>query len=354
MKMYHPRFKGTHYEMGRKLGNVFKTCNAQFPIKLDQFQIQFGRESGKLLKKFFPGAAEEIRGITDAIEYDNELFTSWMMCMGCCMYNLDEMDSVELRGCTAFSFVHNGHVYYGRDNDLPSFLKKISKSEYYKPDNGNSFILNTSSFINGEEGINEYGLTAAMTFVMPKLEEIKPGLNSVFLVRYILEKCKTVDEAIEALKKLPIASSCNILLTDKSGKMTVAECNPLKMNFRYPEKNENGENFIVTVNHFTSEGMWKHDAGSRDVYSSAARYQTAYNALKNRDYKNGVEHAENLLKGKYGFMCQYDKGLNFDTVWSSVFDITNNRIYRAEGNPFKTKYIEDKRMNFNVTAASLL
>jgi predicted choloylglycine hydrolase len=183
-----------------------------------------------------------------------------------------------------------------------------------------------------------------MTFVMPKLDEIKAGLNSVFLVRYLLEKSKTVDESIEALKKLPVASSCNILLTDKSGKMVVVECNPLKMHIRYPEQNQDGENFIITVNHFTSKDMWQHDASNRNVYSSQNRYQTVYDGLINGDYRDGVEHAKDILSGKYGFICQYKKSLNFDTIWASVFHITNINIYRAEGNPKRTKFIEDKRL----------
>jgi predicted choloylglycine hydrolase len=246
--MYHPRFKGNHYLMGLKMGNVIKKAKAQFPIKLDEFQKEFGKESGILLNKFFPEAASEIKGITDTIGYDNELFTSWMMCMGCCL-DIDYGDCVEVRGCTAFSFTHGGNVYYGRDNDLPPFLKTVSKSVYYQPENGNRFILNTSSFINGEEGINENGLVAAMTFVVPKINEIKPGFNSVFLVRYLLEKCKTVKDGLQVLRELPIASSCNILLTDKNGNMLVAECNPNEIHLRYPEKNKNGENFIITVNH---------------------------------------------------------------------------------------------------------
>lgn len=342
--MYHPRFKGNHYIMGQKMGNIFKRCKAQFPIRLDPFQTKFGKESGMLLKQFFPEAVAEIKGITDVIGYDNELFTSWMMCMGCCL-DLHDGNCIEVRGCTAFSFVHNDQVYYARDNDLPPFLKEISKSVFYKPENKISFILNTSSFVNGEEGVNQYGLVAAMTFVLPKLEEIKPGLNSVFLVRYILENCKTVNDGIEALKKLPIASSCNILLTDRSGKMVVVECNPLEIYIRYPEKNENGESFIITVNHFSSKEMRQHDASDRNVYFSEVRYQTTYNALKNIDYSDGVEHAKNILSGKYGFMCQYDKALNFETIWSSVFDISNNKIYRAEGNPQRTKFIEDKRLS---------
>lgn len=242
--MYHLRFKGWHYEMGQKMGNIFKRCNAQFPINLDAFQIEHGRESGKLLKQYFPEAADEIKGITEVINYDYELFTAWMMCMGCCL-DIEQGNCVEVKGCTAFSFLNKGEIFYGRNNDLPPFLREISKSIYYRPKNGNEFILNTFSFINGEEGINKYGLVVAMTFVRPKLEEIKPGFNSVFLVRYILEKCKTVKEGIDVLGKLPIASSCNILLADRSGKMVVVECNPIKMNVRYPDKNRNGEKFII-------------------------------------------------------------------------------------------------------------
>ena len=244
--MYHPRFKGNHYKMGQKMGSVFMKYNARFPINLDPFQIVHGRNSGKLLKKYFPEAADEIKGITDTIGYDNEIFTSWLMCMGSCL-DISNGDVVEIRGCTAFSLTCKGKVYHGRDNDLPPFLKDISKSIYYKPQNGNSFILNTSSFINGEEGINNHGLVAAMTFVQPKPDEIHLGINSVFLVRYILEKCKSVDEGIHVLKEFPISSSCNILLTDKMGKMVVVECNPQKLNIRYPEKSETGENFIITV-----------------------------------------------------------------------------------------------------------
>lgn len=111
---------------------------------------------------------------------------------------------------------------------------------------------------------------------------------------------------------MPIASSCNILLTDSSGEMVVVECNPLEIHIRYPEKNKKNEEFIVTVNHFTSKKMRKYDASDFNVYFSETRYQTAYNALKNIDYIDGIEHAKAILRGKYGFMCQYNKALKFE------------------------------------------
>ena len=341
--MYHPRFKGRHYDMGSKFGYILKKAGIEFPIRLDEFQLEFGRKSSRLLKTYFPEAAEEIKGITDVIAYDNEVFSAWMMCMGCCMYNLEGQSNIEIRGCTAFCFEHNNQIYYGRDNDLPPFLKKGSKSICYQPENAYSFLLNTSSFINGEEGINCFGFTAAMTFVLPKLEEIKPGFNWVFIVRYLLEKCKNVNEGISALQNIPIASSCNILMADTSGNMVVAECTPHKIFLRYPE-NTGTRRFIVTVNHFASKEMRIYDAAAGNgEYFSRERYLTAYNALKNSNIEAGLNFSKKLLSGGYGFICNYDKKSNFDTIWSSVLILTAGEIYRAEGNPGRTKFAPDDR-----------
>lgn len=177
--MYHWRLKGTPVEIGTRIGNIFKRCNAEFPIVLDDFQLNYGIESGKLLKEHFPEAYDEVKAITDVIGYPHDKFLAWMMCMGCCL-DIDENRCAEVRGCTAFAFTCEGKTYYARTNDLPPFLKKISKSIFYQPKGGYKFLLNTSSFTNGEEGMNEYGLVAAMTFAIPKITEIKPGLNSVF------------------------------------------------------------------------------------------------------------------------------------------------------------------------------
>lgn len=340
--MYHWRLKGTPTEIGTKIGNIFKKCNAEFPIFLDDFQLNYGIESGKLLKHYFPEAYEEVRGITDTISYPHDKFLAWLMCMGCCL-DISENNCTEVRGCTAFAFTCNGVTYYARNNDLPPFLKTISKSILYKPTNGYKFILNTSSFTNGEEGINEYGLTAAMTFVVPKISEIKAGINSVFLVRYILEKCKTVKESISALQALPISSSCNILIADKSGEMVVMECNPYKKFVRYPETNRFGDKFIITVNQLLSPVMIEHDASDKNAYFSKERYATVYSALYNLN-DNPIGQIKNVLGGKCGFMCQYAKELNFETIWASIFNLSDLTIYRSEGNPSKCSFIIDKRL----------
>lgn len=338
--MIHLNLEGTHYEIGKKLGLFFNEHNTTFPIKLNKWQKTRGIESLRLLEFYFPEVANEIQGITDTTNTDYDLFGAWMMTMGCCL-TLRENNNVEVRGCTAFCFTDKDKVYYGRDNDLPPYLKKESKNIYYRPIGKNHFLLNTSSFTNGEEGINEHGLVVAMTFVAPNRNEVKSGVNSIFLVRYILENCSTVQQGIEALRKLPIASTCNIMLADRTKEMVVVECSPFEINIRQPEVNFNEEKFLVTVNHFTSEKMQKYDRGNQNIYSSKARYESAYSALLQGDYADAVVFTKNILSGKFGFMCQYRK-IKFETIWSTIFDITDFRMFLAEGNPEYEEYQETK------------
>jgi predicted choloylglycine hydrolase len=107
--------------------------------------------------------------------------------------------------------------------------------------------------INFEEGLNKYGLAVAMTFLVPTL--IIPGVNSLFLVRYLLEKCVTTNEPIDALQSWPLPSACNIILADKKGDMVIAECTSEKVFIR---KAATDKNFIVAANHFPSDEMKNH------------------------------------------------------------------------------------------------
>ena len=341
--MYHLRLKGDHYQMGVKRGEIFQKNNIIFPLHLDNFQLEHGRKSEQILKEFFPEVCEEIRGVSDTVGVSYLSFVSWMLCMGCCMYNLEDNIPVEIRGCTAFAYFKDNSVIYGRNNDLPPYLKNGSKSEIYSPLNGNRFNITTSSFINGEEGINEHGLAVAMTFVMTSLENIQAGFNSCFIVRYLLEKANSTENALLLLMKLPVASNSNILIADKNGEMIVVECTPSEKRIRKAVSRDNGK-IVCTVNSFTSDEMKRHDAAKGNDYHSAKRYDTVMESFSTHIKGNLIEATEQLLKGDYGFMCQYDEP-DFETVWSSVFDLKNLMIYRAEGNPRKKKFVVDSRLH---------
>lgn len=344
--MYHLRLKGDHYEMGVKRGKLFEKNGVFFPLRLDDFQLRHGKASERILRHYFPQVCQEVQGIADTLGVDYLSLISWMLCMGCCMYNLKDNIPSEIRGCTAFAFSDSRQIIYGRNNDLPPFLKKGSKSEIYTPDRGNQFNLTTSSFINGEEGLNQHGLAVAMTFVLTDLKEIKAGFNSCFIVRYLLEKACNAAQALSMLLELPIASNCNILLADKGGNMLVAECTPTAKNIRRPQETDTGYG-ICTVNSFISEKMKPYDFAKGQDYYSRQRFPVVMETLNRHMKGNLIDTAQKLLKGEYGFMCQYDQEPDFETVWSSVFDLKNLTIYRAEGDPRKKKFIVDKRLQSN-------
>lgn len=81
-----------------------------------------------------------------------------------------------------------------------------------------------------------------------------------------------------------------------------------------------------------------------DNYKSSERYDNVISAFKNYNNEDIIEYIKDILKGNKGFMCQYDKSLKFETVWSSIFDLNSLVIYRAEGNPRRCKFISDERL----------
>ena len=75
-----------------------------------------------------------------------------------------------------------------------------------------------------------------------------------------------------------------------------------------------------------------------DNWKAEERYLVAYNTLKNSKNNYSFDLIKDILSGKYGFMCQYDRKTDADTVWSVIYDIGNNAIYRVEGNPKRKEF----------------
>lgn len=185
-------------------------------------------------------------------------------------------------------------------------------------------------------------MAIGLTFIYPKIINI--GLNAGMIVRYLLEKCKTTDEAIENLKTLPIASQQTLTIADSTGNIVIVECN--SKDIEVIKLNEDG-NFVTIANEFNSQSMRKYNNYNIDNWKAKERYEVAYNSLKRNKNNFSVELVKEVLSGKYGFMCQYERKTNADTVWSVIYDTKNKRIYRVEGNPSRKKFKEDKRLKFS-------
>jgi len=77
------------------------------------------------------------------------------------------------------------------------------------------------------DGMNEDGLVASLTAGGGQRQG--PGFSIILILRYLLETCRRVDEAIAALCRIPIATSQNVTLLDRSGAYATLYLGPDRM-----------------------------------------------------------------------------------------------------------------------------
>lgn len=332
--MYHERFTGTHYESGYKFGHLLlnngKKLDHCETFELTEDRYAFARECVTEYQKHFPEVLEEIQGIADGNDVPAETLHALLFSMYC--FGFDNK-------CTCFAISTDKEIIFARNSDFLVSLEKLYMNCLYNLKNGYSFNGNTTAFVQMEDGVNIHGLAVGLTFVYPNVR--KPGLNAGMLLRYLLEKCKTTDEAVIALHNLPIASAQTLTIADKSGEIAVVECNSKEIQVIRPR---DGEQFVATANNFNSEKMQQYRNSGIDDWYSEERYQTARCALEQNKNGYSTAFAQDVLSGKYGFMCQYDRKQNADTVWSVVYDLKRKQIWRVEGNPSRKKFKEDTRL----------
>ncbi|MCI8310107.1 C45 family peptidase [uncultured Clostridium sp.] len=334
--MYHSRFKGSHYDAGYKLGSLlYKNNNIisnNHTFVITEERKRFAKECIPIYEKIYPEILQEIKGIADGQKDSYENLCTFLLSMYCFEFN---------NKCTCFAYKDEKDIIFGRNSDFLVELEKLYMNCLYKLDNVYAFNGNTTAFVQMEDGVNEYGLAIGLTFVYPKVR--KAGFNSGMLVRYLLEKCKTTDEALEKLKKIPIASQQTLTLADSKGNLAIVECNCNHIQLIKPS---NDGEFVATANNFNSNEMFEYRNCGIDDWRSDERYSVAYNTLKENKNNFSLELAKDILSGKYGFMCQYNRKTGADTVWSIIYDLKNKKIYRVEGNPSRKKFKEDLRMKF--------
>lgn len=117
-----------------------------------------------------------------------------------------------------------------------------------------------------------------------------------------------------------------ITLADSIGDIVVVECNSQKVVIIDPLENEN---FVIATNNFNSLQMKKYFHYNIDDWNSSLRNQVANQTLKTNHLSKKLVFE--ILSGKHGFMCQYDRKKGADTVWSVVYDLKIKKYIELKG-----------------------
>jgi len=164
-----------------------------------------------------------------------------------------------------------------------------------------------------------------------------PGVAFWIAIRYVLDRCATVQEGVEVLREIPRHEAITFLLADPMGDMAVVEASPMKTAVRKSEGD-----FIVSTNHFNHPGM--QDIDLFEPPDSRIRYDTIMRSLRNREVELSENYLMSILSSHKGLVCSHRDEIGLGTLWSVVANLNCLRIFRAEGHPCKTEYMEDTRL----------
>jgi isopenicillin-N N-acyltransferase like protein len=142
------------------------------------------------------------------------------------------LDLIPMIACSTITVPGAGapdHVArFGRNLDFPSLgiAHKHVVIIVYHPQGRYAFAAITwPGLIGVLSGMNEQGLSLASMEVvrLPRLPQAEPY---ILLYRQVLERCRTVDEAIDYLRSAGRQSANNLMLMDASGDRAVVEIQP--------------------------------------------------------------------------------------------------------------------------------
>lgn len=334
--MYHPIFNGSHYDIGYKWGSSLRSKGTllldNIPFKITKKHMDFGQSCLDAYNKHFPEIVEEINGIADGQNCDVNSLYAILFSMYCIM---------PCTNCSCFAAkTPEGKTIFGRNSDFLTCIEKLYLNTIYRFKNQSySFNGNTTAFVQMEDGINQHGLAVGLTAVAPG--HIQAGINAGMLLRLFLEKCQDTTQVLEMLESLPVATSQTFIIADAQNRAVLIELSPKAM--EVVELNHQNT-FICSTNMFNTNKMQPYNNLPEDNWQAKERYETMVNFFtKPQNEPFSVDAAKQLLSGKHGFMCQYNRSTGKDTVWSVVYVPSESGIYRAEKNPGRTEFVLDTR-----------
>ncbi|MBQ8502666.1 MAG: linear amide C-N hydrolase [Clostridia bacterium] len=186
------------------------------------------------------------------------------------------------------------------------------------------------------DGINEKGFSCAVLEIKTKATKQQTGKKPIITtvaLRAVLDKCATVDEAIELFAAYDMHDSLFInyhyQLADAEGNSAIIEYVDNKM---YVIKQEKKDDNLILTNYFLTPGGDNHDG------RGYKRYDHIENTLKQH---NGILTEENAMKLLSECTLNYrHKVLKHPviTLWSAVYNCNEKSMLLCAGMDYSKKY----------------
>ncbi len=296
-------------EHGKVLGEQIKALQEQYLkrfLRDDRVYRQALMASMAFRSRLEREHLEEIGAIAEAAKID----PGQMLLANCFL------DLVPSMGCSTMALAadasSDGVARFGRNLDFPSYgiADKNSVLLIVKPKGRHGFAaVSWPGLVGVLSGMNEHGLCVANMEVGRPMR-VPEAMPYTLLYRVVLERCRTVGEAVELLKKTPRQSANNLMMMDAAGDRAVAEITPEGVVVRRGQEKK----ALLSTNHHRGE--------DQDTAGKCWRYDRMKTAAEKEYGRIGVLEIEKMLDG----VAQKDQ-----TMQSMVFEPAKRVLYLAAG-----------------------
>ncbi len=324
----HSILEGNAYEAGRQQGEWIKQFSeyARFFTSPDPERGPLtpaqADEALKFFEKHCPGLNEEIQGFADALDVTLQQVVYYALSYespGRCS------QFVVLPGASA-----DGHLRVGRSYEFSHKMTDLRLATTRLRDRA-AHVGFSEVIFGRDDGLNEHGLCVSMTGGAP-MAPVEPG-GCMFwaLIRTVLDRCHSVEEAITLAQDIPVSFNLHLLLADRSGQAAILEIASSHRAIRRIGP-DTPEQFMYSTNHFTLPETLPYDLGR--MPNSLVRARTIQARLQSAAPHISLETMRGILSDLYpqGLCCHHYTDF-FGTLWSEIFDVTAGTVDVCFGPP---------------------
>ncbi|MFX0094423.1 MAG: C45 family autoproteolytic acyltransferase/hydrolase [Candidatus Hodarchaeota archaeon] len=338
--MFEQKISGSYYEMGLQIGEKLKQVrieikkypNGIFLPIFSSEKLELAMKFDEKVRKYTPDLHEEMKGISDGSGFAykalvaNE-FTPYRNQPSCLVMAISG------------EHTQNGLPVLARNHEWIEEDSVFLTLCYTRPKNkiesfGFTFAgLNLSRF----GGINEAGL--AIASASADFFNSGPGVMFNVAIRWILDNCRTTEEGVAFIEKIPKTWGTAYILIDSNNTIAKVEAHREKTKITYAE---DGFGFVTL--RFDSPEMVLHTRNDEyscrntNFYFPRAKFLTNwFERYKGQITNNLIIDA---LKDHDHYMCNHSSAgkFNYGICWSYLLSIGEKNALVCAGPPCKNEF----------------
>jgi len=329
--------RGTHRELGRQHGEqAARQIKAQVEAMVTGQRLpreKFTRLAARfepMFERYCPHLLEEMRGLAEGagIAFEDA--------MACSIRGELPRSSVE--GCTAYAIGPKGatqrEVIAGQNSDMGSETISLAYMLHLQPQGKPEVLIWTFGGMLGYHGMNSAGV-AHFSNALGGGPRSQFGMPEYVYERMMLE-CSNLEQAIEVLRKLPLASNENFMICDAKGNIADVEATTAGLEVL----RDQGAGYLVHTNHFLCQRYATAENFKRSLADSFPRLDRIGSLIRSRYGSIKVDDIKQFLRDHSGHptgICRHENRMR--TVASMISEPARRCMHVAVGNPCEHDFV---------------